>query len=73
MEDLMFLFSAAIACILVGFASGQYYESTQGGAAKEIQRYHRMVMRMIPELNKHYTNRYIYEIICAEGAPKKRQ
>jgi len=53
-----------ITCILfIGFIIGQMYEAKYGVAAKEVKRYHKIILRVIPALTIHYSSQYISDIL----------
>jgi hypothetical protein len=60
MDNLYIIIALNIAFLGVGFGIGQHYESVRGFTAREVERHHHIIMRMIPELNKHHTKEFIY-------------
>lgn len=63
MNEFYFAALVGITFGVFGFSSGMYYEATYGSTAKELDRYHRMVMRMIVKLRFHHSNKEILELI----------
>jgi hypothetical protein len=68
--------SLAFVVFISGFVSGalliSYYDNN-GRSRKEVQRYHRMVLRMIPKLREHYSADYVYwELIHGDETPNPK-
>ena len=60
MIDFATLLIIGFLCLLIGFVFGSTYESLYGKAVKERDKYHRIILRMIPYLQRHLTNEFIF-------------
>ncbi len=67
MNDAQMVISIFIVGLILGSVIGTYFEHRFGYNAKEVKRYHNIVMRMIPKLKQHYTDDYIlWELIRSD-------
>lgn len=51
---------------ILGWAIGAAFEARWGRAGREWQRYHRIVLRMIPRLKPYYSEEYITNVLMRD-------